>query len=164
MARIFIVIRFDEEMKDRLVALQEALRQRGVQGRYCPRHNLHMTLAFIGERYDLTAIRRAVGEVVFEPFDLSLGALGSFPTKAGVIWCGVATPAPIQRLAAQLRQRLRAHGVNYKEAPFFPHISLVQQPSQILTDIHPPEATMHVEQVCVMKSERVDGNLVYAEI
>ena len=49
MARIFIAIRFDDEFKQELVGLQNALKNRGVEGNYCPYGNLHMTLAFIGE-------------------------------------------------------------------------------------------------------------------
>lgn len=89
MARIFIAIRFNDEFKRKLVEIQDSLNSRGVKGNYSSYGNLHMTLAFIGEHYDLPAIQKAVGEVEFEPFDLSLGNLGTFPTKAGVIWCGV---------------------------------------------------------------------------
>ena len=61
MARIFIAIRFDEAFKKTLVGLQNALRAKGVSGNFCPYGNLHMTLAFIGEKYDLPKIRKAVG-------------------------------------------------------------------------------------------------------
>ncbi len=164
MARIFIAIRFDEGFKQGLVSLQDALRARGVQGNYCPYGNLHMTLAFIGESYDLTAIRKAVGEVQFVPFDLTLDKLGSFPTKAGVIWCGVKDTTPVIELTKQLREHLAANGVSYKDDLFFPHISLVQHPSTIMTDIEIPEASMRVTQIFIMKSERVDGELIYSEI
>ena len=89
MARIFIAIRFNDEFKEKLVEIQDSLKLRGVTGNYCSYGNLHMTLAFIGENYDLPAIRKAVHEVKFEPYEISLGKLGTFPTKAGVIWCGV---------------------------------------------------------------------------
>ena len=164
MARIFIAIRFNEGFKMGLVALQDALKARGVHGNYCPYGNLHMTLAFIGESYDLDAIRKAVSEVSVDPFELSLDKLGSFPTKTGVIWCGVKDNTPIIDLARQLRDRLKANGVSFKDDVFFPHISLVQHPSSNETDIEIPETSMRVTQIFVMKSERVDGELIYAEI
>ena len=164
MARIFIAIRFDEELKEVLVSLQDALKARGVHGNYCPYGNLHMTLAFIGESYDLTAIRKAVSEVAFEPFALSLDKLGSFPTKAGVIWCRLKDNEPIIELARQLRESLKANEVSHKEDLFFPHISLVQHPSEIVTDIEVPETSMRVKKIFIMKSERVDGELMYSEI
>lgn len=67
MPRIFIAIQFSHEVKATLLSLQDALRSNGVKGNYCPYGNLHMTLAFIGESYDLPAIRKAVGEVAFPP-------------------------------------------------------------------------------------------------
>lgn len=164
MARIFIAIRFDEGFKQGLVALQDALKARGVRGNYCPYGNLHMTLAFIGESYDLSAIRKAVSEVTVEPSELILDKLGSFPTKAGVIWCGVNDNAHVIELAKQLRERLAANGVSYKEGVFFPHISLVQHPSEIVTEIEIPTTSMRIEKIFIMKSERVDGELIYSEI
>lgn len=58
MARIFIAIRFDDEVKKTLVGLQDTLKAKGIRGNYCPSRNLHMTLAFIGESYDMPEIRR----------------------------------------------------------------------------------------------------------
>ena len=46
MARIFIAIRFNDEVKKTLVDIQNTLKAKGVKGNYCPYGNLHMTLAF----------------------------------------------------------------------------------------------------------------------
>ena len=164
MARIFIAIRFNDEFKEKLVVIQDSLKSRGVTGNYCSYGNLHMTLAFIGEQYDLLTIRKAVSEVEFEPFELSLGSLGTFPTKAGVIWCGVKDGTSATSLANQLRERLSANGVSFITLGFVPHISLVQHPSEIITDIEVPDATIRVEKVFVMKSERINGELIYSEV
>ena len=164
MARIFIAIRFNDEFKRKLVEIQDSLKSRGVTGNYCSYGNLHMTLAFIGEHYDLPAIRKAVSEVEFKPFEMSLGSLGTFPTKAGVIWCGVKDGTAATSLANQLRERLKANGVSFSGLAFVPHISLVQHPSVIVTDITIPDATLRVEKIHVMKSERIDGQLIYSEI
>ena len=164
MARIFIAIRFNDEFKRKLVEIQDSLKSRGVLGNYCSYGNLHMTLAFIGENYDLPSIRKAVNEVKFEPFELSLGTLGTFPTKAGVIWCGVKDGTTATSLANQLRARLTSNGVSFSGLAFVPHISLVQHPSVIVTDITIPDATIRVEKIFVMKSERIDGELIYSEI
>ena len=164
MARIFIAIRFNDDFKRKLVEIQDSLKLRGVEGNYCSYGHLHMTLAFIGENYDLPAIRKAVSEVEFEPFELSLGTLGTFPTKAGVIWCGVKDGTSATSLANQLRERLTANGVSFSELAFVPHISLVQHPSVIVTDVTIPDATIQVEEIYVMKSERIDDELIYSEI
>ena len=44
------------------------------------------------------------------------------------------------------------------------HISLVRQPSTIVTDIDVHETSITVDRLFVMKSERIDGELVYSEI
>ncbi len=159
MARIFIAIRFNDEFKEKLIEIQDYLISRGVKGNYCSYGNLHMTLAFIGENYDLPAIRKAVNEVEFDPFEMSLGNLGTFPTKAGVIWCGVKDGTAATSLANHLRERLKANGVAFSALAFVPHISLVQHPSEIITDIAVPDATIRVEQIYIMKAERIDGEL-----
>ena len=73
MARIFIAIRFNDEFKEKLVEIQDSLKSRGVTGNYCSYGNLHMTLAVIGANYELPAVRKAVHEVTFEPFEHSVG-------------------------------------------------------------------------------------------
>lgn len=162
--RIFIAIRFDDEFKQKLVEIQDSLQERGVEGKYCSYGNLHMTLAFIGETNDLQAIRAAMSEVKFEPFEMSLDKLGTFPTKEGVIWCGVKDGTSATSLANQVRERLMAHGISFSGLAFMPHISLVQHPSKIITDIAVPEATIKVTQIHIMKSERINGELIYSEI
>lgn len=163
MPRIFIAIQFSHEVKTTLLSLQDALRSKGVKGNYCPYGNLHMTLAFIGESYDLPAIRKAVGEVASPPFTMTLSCLGSFPTKTGVIWCGVNEKESVTALARQLRSRLAAHGIPFASTPFYPHISLLRHPTSLrITDIKVPATPITVERISVMKSERIEGELVYS--
>ena len=143
------------------VDIQNTLKAKGVMGNYCPYGNLHMTLAFIGENYNLLEICNAVGEVEFEPFALTLDRLGTFSTKTVVIWCGVKETEPVTTIANRLRERLSAHGVNYNSTAFYPHISLVRQPANIITDIDIPQTSISVDRIVVMKSERIDGKLIY---
>ena len=65
-------------------------------------------------------------------------------------------------LAHQLRERLSAHGVLYSKTAVFPHISLVQHPTSIVTDVDVAKMSIMVDKICVMKSERVEDELVYS--
>lgn len=80
------------------------------------------------------------------------------------MWCGVRKDGQVAALASQLRQRLSAYGIPFSAMPFLPHVSLVQHPSHIVTEIDVPEASIKVERISVMKSERINGKLVYSEI
>lgn len=164
MARIFIAIRFNSEFKQKLIEVQDTLKAKGIKGNYCSCDNLHITLAFIGEQYDLPTIRKVVKEVQFEPFNLVLGKLGTFPTKAGIIWCGIKECSQVKDLTNELRKRLKENNVSFREIDFFPHISLVQHPSSIITDVVVPNTTIRIDTIHIMKSERIDGVLVYSEI
>lgn len=105
-----------------------------------------------------------MSEVTFKPFTMTLGELGTFPTKTGVIWCGIKEDEPVTTVANKLRERLTANDVGFSAMTFYPHISLVRQPSTIVTDIDVPETSITVDRLFVMKSERIDGELVYSEI
>lgn len=164
MPRIFIAIRFDDNVKSKLEDIQNRLKHRGIRGNYCANENLHMTLAFIGEKYDLKSIRNAISEVSFLPFNITIDKLGTFPTKKGVIWCGGRGCEQLNNLARQVRKRLSNHGVTFRTLDFYPHISLVQHPSIIETNLEVDEFSILVERVYIMKSERIGGQLVYSEI
>ena len=47
--RLFIAITLSKEMKNALITYMHQLKKQGVEGRYVPAQNLHMTLAFIWE-------------------------------------------------------------------------------------------------------------------
>ena len=165
MARIFTAIRFDDEFKQKLVAIQNALKERGVRGDYCSYGNLHMTLSFNYENtHLLPKIQQAVSEIKVEPFTMTLDKLGMFPTRDGVIWAGVKEIEPVTAIAKKLLELLDAYGVPYSATPFYPHISLLKHPSEIITDIHVPQERVRVDRIYVMRSERINGELVYSEI
>lgn len=70
----------------------------------------------------------------------------------------------VMALAKQLRERLTDHGVKYRMQAFFPHISLVQHPTHIITNIDIPEISITTDRIKIMKSERIDGELIYSEV
>lgn len=165
MPKIFIAIQFSEEVKSALVKTQEALKARGVRGKWCSESNLHLTMVYIGETDEVELIQKAVDEVKFEPFEMELGKLGTFVTKYGrVIWCGVREERPLNKIAKVLRERLDAHGVRYKGTKFKPHISLLKEANMEETDVEVGRASMIVEKMVVMKSEKINGEYVYSPI
>lgn len=57
-----------------------------------------------------------------------------------------------------------ACSASYRVSQWITQPPLVQHPSKIITDIAVPEATIQGKKIHVMKSERIDGELIYSEI
>ncbi|MBQ7682572.1 MAG: RNA 2',3'-cyclic phosphodiesterase, partial [Oscillibacter sp.] len=66
--RLFIAIRFSDEVRRALAETQSFLRNRGVRGNFTKVENLHLTLAFIGEYADPDGVLDAMRGVPFAPF------------------------------------------------------------------------------------------------
>lgn len=163
--KIFVAIQFSADVKSALLDVQSALKDCGVRGNWCSDNNLHMTMVYIGETVEVELIQKAVDEVKFEPFEMELGKLGSFVTKYGrVIWCGVREERPLNKIAKVLRERLDAYGIRYKGTKFKPHISLLKEANMEETDVEVERASMIVEKMVVMKSEKINGAFVYSPI
>ncbi|MCQ2374818.1 MAG: RNA 2',3'-cyclic phosphodiesterase [Salinivirgaceae bacterium] len=162
--RIFIAVRFTPEFCDALQETQQRLQQRGVRGTYCSRQNLHLTLAFVGETTQIDAIRAAVSRIQFTPFDIATSKLGVFGNSSKVIWAGIEGEQLVESIANQLRAELEANGVKFDSRPFKAHVSLLRQPSLLITNVEVPRATMTVTHISIMKSERINGQLIYTEI
>lgn len=103
-----------------------------VEGRFVPKENYHLTLAFLGEA-DEDVVRRAM-EALDEAC-CAAGAprlvpegLGRFgrPTDA-TLWLGLAENEGLGALASLVRERLRDQGVAFDEKPFRPHITLARR-------------------------------------
>ena len=56
--RLFIAIMLPEEAGKKILKFADALKRKGVTGRFVPLENLHLTLAFIGEYNDLIMLLR----------------------------------------------------------------------------------------------------------
>ena len=91
---------------------------------------LHITLRFLGdvdeERID------EIGEIVSDTVSdiqksrLSLKGLGCFPNERNpkVLWVGIDTALPLERIADKLSAKLRKAGIPFDEKPFKPHVTV----------------------------------------
>ena len=79
-------------------------------------------------------------------------------------WAGIRENPALERLALNVQACLREAGFSIEERPWSPHITLVRRwhGEQPQTDISP--VSMRVQAVSLMKSERLDGKLIYTEI
>lgn len=162
--RIFIAIRFTEAFKASILDVQEGLKEQGVRGNFTRPENLHLTLVFIGETDRIDDIKTAVASVRFDPFVITTGQLGCFNGRSRVLWMGIQGKEKMKTLALRLRKALDERGINYSHGPFQPHITLVRQPTETPLDIEVEDACMTIRDIVIMKSERINGRLVYTII
>ena len=162
--RIFVALQPTPAFRDALASLQDRLRNAGVTGRYLTPSNLHMTLAFIGMwPEDITELL----PIVEQPFPVTLSRLGIFP-KAKVLWAGVEPSQELNSLAGEVRQALTEAEIPFDRQDFNPHITLVRKPiipeNLILSDVHVPQATMVVKDVCLYRSYHCENGMEYTVI
>ena len=162
--RLFTAIEPSPGFRTALTDLQERLREAGVTGRYRDPDGLHLTLAFIGEwPEDVTELLPAVQK----PFSITLSHLGIFP-EANVLWAGIEPSEELERLAKQVRHCLADAGIPFDRKSFNPHITLARKPfvpeKTVLSEIPVPRVSMIVDDVCLYRSDRGKGGMVYTVI
>ena len=94
--RLFICIEPDPTSSDEIIQLCQ-----GVDGvRWSCQSQLHLTLAFLGERNpaELEGLIEVLSRVEFSPFTIDCGGIGYF--NSGVLWLGVNAQSQAPRLTA----------------------------------------------------------------
>lgn len=87
-----------------------------------PTHRWHVTLAFLGEVDDPTAVGAALQQVSSPSLSLSLAGSGTF---GDAVWVGLAGDVDgLRRLAVQVRDACRAAGVAVEDRTYRPHLTV----------------------------------------
>ncbi|MCR5663374.1 MAG: RNA 2',3'-cyclic phosphodiesterase [Oscillospiraceae bacterium] len=159
--RLFIAIELSDGVKDALTEAQDALYGAGVRGNYTPEENLHLTLAFIGEYPDAQAVLDALSELRFRPFELALEGLGCF---GELWWAGVRDSAALEAVARRVRRALAERGIPFDRKRFSPHITLLRRASGKLPGLRLRPASMTVDAVVLLRSERGRNGMIYTEL
>ncbi len=165
--RLFIAINLSTSTKLGLVNVQDELRRNSRRGRFGPQENFHLTLAFLGEcqSEQTTTVKDAMTSVSFEPFELSVDSIGRFKRPGGDIWwAGIKRCRQLMKLQNDITDALINRGFSLESRPYNPHITLGRQ---VVTDykfdfLAPFGETVSI--IDLMKSQRVNGELVYTSI
>ena len=159
--RLFVAIHLSPAVRDVLLDAVDALRRQG-RGTFTRPDNLHLTLAFIGEAESAAPAQAALeAACTGGAFSLTVGGLGHFDD---LWWAGVRENERLEVLALGVQRALRQAGFPIERRPWRPHITLArrwQGPEPRLTV---PDTAMWVDRVSLMRSERVEGKLVYTEV
>jgi len=159
--RLFVAIQLSDEMKKAIGQTLHALKQKGVRGNYVPLQNLHLTLAFIGERDDPAAVKKALEGIVIKPFKLSLSDMGTF---GDLLWVGMKGNQGLSSAVKAVREALDASGIDYDRKKFKPHITIIRKASGNWKQVPATKSDMMVQRISLMKTTFKDGKPVYTEI
>jgi len=171
--RLFIAINLTSEIKDYLMAAILELKKEATKENFTRRENLHLTLAFLGELSEekVAVIKSAMNQIKGEPFLLSLSGFGRFQRNSGDIhWAGVDKSKALIMIQKQLIGELEKAGFSPENKEYAPHLTLGREvrladPSgNIYESLPAAKHEMTVSRISLMKSERIDGKLVYSEI
>ena len=166
--RLFAAIKFSPEIETVLTKVQNELKSNGITGNYTDCRNLHLTLAFIGEYNAPDKVMKALRNVSFEPFRMSLEeSIGNF---GDILWLGIKKDSRLMALDKEVRKALGNFNIHYDPKPFKPHITLIRKAKVydkngvVIKTLKNRNVKMTVENISLMHSHRENGKLIYTEI
>jgi 2'-5' RNA ligase len=136
--RLFIAVPFPTAAEHEIAALVERVRADGVPGggrdvRWVRLDSLHLTLRFLGPTLEDSVGRAAAATrtaaAAREPFDISIGGAGAFPSAARprALWLDVrAGGVQLAALAEAVDRALRHAGWELEAKPFRAHLTLAR--------------------------------------
>lgn len=173
--RLFTAITFDEAMKDYIMVVSEKLQLQTKSGSFTLRENLHLTLNFIGETKRLELVKEAMQKAVKKTdpgsFTLETDGFGKFKRREGdICYIDVQKDPTLWKLQRALVAELKEEGFDVDDLEYKPHLTLGRRVSfigrfdeKLFSDNIPP-SSMEVSRISLMKSERIQGKLVYTEV
>jgi len=162
--RLFIAIQLSEVVREAIGRAQDALYEKGFRGRYTPWENLHLTLAFIGEYHDPERVLEVMGNIPFEPFELTLQGLGAF---GDLWWIGLKPSQQLQSYVRRLRHGLAEAGIPFDRKRFAPHITILRGAKGTSLKPEAPvqnEPCMIATHASLMRADRGKSGMIYTEI
>ena len=175
MIRLFIAVNCNDATKNLLLSLQANIKAQSLKGNFSRPENLHLTLVFLGETQEerVPAICAAITDAMeppIAPFTLTFAQTGCFRhSDKELWWIGANQTDPSLNILKNLRQRitggLSAANIAFDDRDFKPHITLGREiKHNAPIALRQQEIAFAVNRVSLMKSERINGVMVYTEI
>ena len=163
--RLFIAILFEDDTIKSMQEVQERLRDAGIEGRFMPRENLHMTLAFIGDYGEPDDVLEVMDEIPFKPFCVNTDRIYPF---RDMYMMSFAESDDLSTYVRRLRRALAQADIPYDRKKFVPHVTLVREVSSKVNDLIIPDisepVTIQVRGISLMRSEFGKNGMIYTEI
>ncbi len=170
--RTFVALEIAEEMRERIAALQDLLKERAPGLRWARPEGIHLTLRFLGSTSTALvgrlapALAAAAAECAAGEVDVS--GLGTFPERGSprVLWLGLSLPERILKLQEACERAAVAAGFPREERPFRPHLTLgrwrdrARRPELPAADL----GSTRVGTLTLFRSEPRSGGSVYTPL
>lgn len=179
MARIrtFLAIDLGEDIRGRLIALQEELAAIAADVKWVEPENLHITLLFLGEveQKEVLEVCRVAQMAVAELplFTMSVEGAGCFPNprRPRTLWVGVGEgSAEVVQVHDAIETSLLDMGYRRETRAYVPHVTLGRvkgdRPNDELAKALAKHKTwsageISVREVCIMSSELTSDGPIY---
>ena len=162
--RLFVAVCFSDPFLCALEGCQRDLCRTGGNGRWSKRENLHMTLAFLGEREEADSVIRALERVRFAHFRIGTAGLRAF---GDVLTLEIRDGGESVRLAEAVRSALDESRIPYDKKPPLPHITLARKCAGPLPDgvsLLLPDGREAVASFRLMRSDLTRAGAVYTPL
>ena len=170
--RVFIAVKFSDEIKDKLDETRKELEMASKRGNFTRKENYHLTLKFIGEVApdEIDDIARCVSFTASrnKAFSFTLSRTGYFLRPNAIIpWVGVDDNGGLKRLVMNLERELEKFGYKKERRSFSPHITLGREvqfypdKKNFMDKLEFEPVEVKVEEISLMESVRMGPKLVY---
>lgn len=168
--RAFIALDIPQALREDVVALARQLKT-AVKGRFVPRENYHLTIAFLGDasERDLAEAITVLDEAAsrFDPVELSPDGLGKFGrANDATLWLGFAQDPKLMELAAFVRAELDDASVSFDAKPFLPHLTIARRAALDHGTLPalPFPAPAHANELTLFKSTLTSDGAIYEPV
>ncbi len=168
--RAFIALDIPQALREDVVALARQLKT-AVKGRFVPRENYHLTIAFLGDasERDLADAMGVLDEAAsrFDPVKLAPDELGKFGrANDATLWLGFMQDPALMELAAFVRAELDDASVSFDAKPFLPHLTIARR-AALDHGMLPPlpfPAPAHTGELSLFKSTLTGDGAIYEPV
>ena len=172
--RLFIAVNFTEEVKNKILEVQNRLRSivqnSNNRGNFTRPENLHITLAFLGETPEvkLPELLEIINRIPTPALEITFNRTGYFRRYNSELWWIGASPDDndlyvLALIQKKLLRDLQKAGFHVDAKPFKAHITIARDIKHNQNDIilDCPDIVIPVDRLSLMKSERIQGVLTY---